>query len=304
MMAVGEIAACNSKDDIGLGALDATAEGGVEAAATSWTAGDSSVSPRADALAPDAAADSANGDAPIDELDISVVAMEASLPETGGDDGAADVEVSWNGDSQLTGDGDEDAVNDAQSAAQDASDDAAQDASDDAAQDALARLSEASAEAGGPDAWSNDGAPGGATEGVVRAARGDACLQCARDNHCLDTGKTCEALAGQTADAGVRVGASREELCLDTLACVLTSYCFETGNGVGVCICGRQGTFQCTTSGPLLDSGGDCVFQEQAGLESSDPSIELHAQRDPLLGGGMANSLALCVRNVPCIACL
>jgi hypothetical protein len=156
-----------------------------------------------------------------------------------------------------------------------------------------------------------DGGPGGdadgglsATAALVLAARNAACLACAQQNHCLDTGSICDSLAGQNASAGPDAGESKEQLCLDALSCFFSSYCFEAASDLEVCICGPESPQTCKTSGPILDAGAQCAAQEQAGLETTSATTELQVQTTTTLGAGMAGATIECISNAQCVDCL
>jgi hypothetical protein len=153
------------------------------------------------------------------------------------------------------------------------------------------------------DAQQSPDADGGlsATETLIVNARDMACLACAQQHGCLGT--TCESLVGQVAAAGPEAGAPRAQLCLDTLACLLQSKCYDDGVGASVCICGLEFPSMCTASGPAT-LGADCVAIEQAGLETTDAGAELDAQSNGSLGAGVANAILLCSAGVPCPTCL
>jgi hypothetical protein len=170
--------------------------------------------------------------------------------------------------------------------------------------EADAEPADSPAPADGGDGSVDDGGPRNATEAMLLAARGLSCLTCARQSGCLDPGDTCGDLAGQLVAAGSDAGGSRETMCLDTLSCVLDTFCNEEASSVDGCICGQQGRAECRTNGPLSDPAGDCIAQEQAGLETSDVNAELTAEGDKTLGAGMANALFICLERAPCDDCL
>jgi hypothetical protein len=118
---------------------------------------------------------------------------------------------------------------------------------------------------------------------------------------CLDGGVTCEHLANQVADAGPGAGRSREQLCLDTLTCILntTTDCYNPG-GPEECYCGSRATQACQDAGP--DPAAPCRPVEENGLETTNSTLALTRLTDPSFGAGTANALLLCLGN--CVDCL
>ncbi len=142
-----------------------------------------------------------------------------------------------------------------------------------------------------------------ATEALIVGLTDQACLICAQTAGCLGPGKTCEALAGQSAVAGPDAGESREQLCLDALSCGFNTICYEIGSGVVHCICGQALQGACMATGPVPDPGADCIPEEQAGLETTNATTEFVVQNDPALGAGGADTLLECHDNNLCTDC-
>jgi hypothetical protein len=141
-----------------------------------------------------------------------------------------------------------------------------------------------------------------ATANAILAAAGQACSSCAISSGCLPAGSICDNLAGSMAAGGPDAGESREQLCLDTLKCILSSECYEKGSAEVACICGTALRSECIESGAVLGSGLQCVQQEQAGLETTDPSTEFLDEYDANLGAGVANTIVDCIsKNLSCV---
>jgi hypothetical protein len=152
-----------------------------------------------------------------------------------------------------------------------------------------------------PPADANDaavpeaGEAGDPTEAVIVEWVSAECVPCAND--CLARFGSCETLSGQVSDGGSAPGESRDALCLDTLQCGLKTACFEEGSDVVACICGSENIADCETNGPLRDDAGDeCSQEEQAGLETADPTTEFAREFAPAFGGGLANQLINCIK--------
>ncbi len=141
---------------------------------------------------------------------------------------------------------------------------------------------------------------GNPTEALIQDQKGASCVTCARENNCLSPAQTCDGLSSATdgGDAGSSVRA-----CLDTLACLLVTGCYEQGSAVDQCICGPQSVEDCTAHGPLLDAGEVCTREELAGLRVSDVRAALDAETDATSPAGVANNLALCIFNAECVDC-
>ena len=156
------------------------------------------------------------------------------------------------------------------------------------------------------DAEAGEGGEGGLgpTASILEGIAGSGCLACALDAGCLSPGERCEDLGTQVASAGPAVGQQRALLCEDAETCILNSLCYEEGTGVDVCICGAAADKPaCESSGPVPNPGFECINTEQAGLETTDPSVEFSMETNGALGAGVANALVLCVVNSICIDC-
>jgi hypothetical protein len=134
------------------------------------------------------------------------------------------------------------------------------------------------------------------TTNSILSGKSAACLSCAQLNGCLDP--SCETITGNAA-AGPAAGTARSTLCLDTLACVVTSKCANSGTGTP-CYCGSVSGAACLGAGA---ANGVCKSQEERGLESSDPSAIATGFGDTAKGGGLANTLVQCLNDSECTAC-
>ena len=132
------------------------------------------------------------------------------------------------------------------------------------------------------------------TDCVLESQRGPACRMCAQ-SQCADPSMQCEHFAGQAAASGPAMGQSRQDLCLTTLSCILTTKCYLYGTGVDACYCGSEGRFACLDGGPAPNVGRFCLPEEQNGLETSEASVALGSILDTSLGAGTANALQQCL---------
>jgi hypothetical protein len=139
------------------------------------------------------------------------------------------------------------------------------------------------------DAGESDGCADGSTCQLLLSA-GQGCLECANEpsdvaSSCL-TQYNCEALAGHLSDAGE----SREDLCLQTLRCVLSTNCAPP---LTACYCGDAAPVPCEATDA---ANGVCLQAEQAGLETTNPLEGVGVQfYDASLGGGVSNKLVQCL---------
>ncbi len=157
------------------------------------------------------------------------------------------------------------------------------------------------ADAGLDGAASDGGGEGGSlasTDSIVKTVLGEACYACASDPNtagCLDQGVDCEDIEGAVQPPAT--AASRTQLCLQTLTCVLQSGCEVIGSathpGTGLaCYCGDVSFDACEES-PAV---GACRAIEESGLGTTDPATILENFFDDNdYGAGMANSVALCM---------
>jgi hypothetical protein len=199
-----------------------------------------------------------------------------------------------------TGDALADAEPDSASDASDAtSDGAPADASDaplDSAPDTLPDASDGAVDAGDDGGFST-------TFQIILSAQGAACAACAQ-SHCLTSGLTCESLGNTVAAQGPEAGTPRTSLCYSTLACVIRSTpaipCYDQGALPYVCYCATKTVTQCKSGGPGVDS--QCATQEQAGLETTDPTMAYNRlnSTDTTLGAQMANAIAVCLGGASC----
>jgi hypothetical protein len=140
------------------------------------------------------------------------------------------------------------------------------------------------------------------TECLLELRRGPECRTCAQ-SQCAAPSLQCEHLAGQAAMSGPALGQSRQDLCLASLSCILTSKCYLFGAGVDACYCGSEGRSACSDGGLAPNAKQFCLSAEQNGLETTDPGAALGSLTDKSLGAGTANAMELCLeRN--CIKCL
>jgi len=235
-------------------------------------------------------------------------------PATEGGDGADDGPEATVSDS---GDDSPDATDapldtsDALADADDAEPDSSPDASDATSDGAPADASDAPLDSA-PDALpdASDGVVDAGHDGgfsttfqIILSAQGAACAACAQ-SHCLTSGLTCESLGNAVAAQGPEAGAPRTSLCYSTLACVISSTpaipCYDQGALPYVCYCATKTVTQCTNGGPGVDS--QCATQEQAGLETTDPTMAYNRlnSTDTTLGAQMANAIALCLGSASC----
>jgi hypothetical protein len=180
-----------------------------------------------------------------------------------------------------------------------ASDDGGADASDDGGADAS---DDGEADAGG-DADRDGGQDADAaaacdsltpTECLLESKRGPECRMCAQ-GQCADPNLQCEHLAGHSAVSGPSAGQSRQDLCLATLSCILTTKCYKFGAGVDPCYCGSEGLAACLDAGPARNAAAFCRSAEENGLETLDPGVALGSLTDANFGAGTANAMQLCL---------
>ena len=106
----------------------------------------------------------------------------------------------------------------------------------------------------------------------------------------------CSGLAGQLAAAGPAAGSDRSNLCVDTFQCILTTGCVEN-NTATACYCGTAEGLHCLVG----QADGACKAAEEAGLETTDPSVVPLVYGSAELGAGRANLLAQCLSNFGCL---
>ena len=128
------------------------------------------------------------------------------------------------------------------------------------------------------------------TDSIIQTILGDPCYECAATNGCVDEGIDCEDVTG-TATDGPAVGASRGQLCLQALTCMLQSGCAATGSLN--CYCGAVSFRSCE----VAPGAGACTAIEEGSVESTDPTTILDDYFDTAgdNGGGMANYIANCM---------
>jgi hypothetical protein len=154
----------------------------------------------------------------------------------------------------------------------------------------------------GRSAHTCSGSPGGACTPTEQLflQHDPGCYACLLKQGCVDDvtfndkGNECGDLIGPT-EAGV----SREQTCLDVVACTLAHASAQPVVNSGYC--GTATGLSCThEKGP----DGPCIAQEQAGAESTDPMIVLKRYTDKAFGAGMANEIFQCAISNHCMTCL
>jgi hypothetical protein len=226
-----------------------------------------------------------NGDATLDRGLDSPTSDATSEVRVGLSDVEVDASEAPRSDADANANGDESRVNDASADipgdGREAPDDAVTETTVDAADAA--------------DADARFDAEAGVTTDAIVGALGPDCLSCAATNQCFGGQMVCEAFGSQVADAGPAAGQTRQQLCLDTLSCIVATNCAADVPSVEPCYCAA-----CITStGP-----GECRATEERGLETTVPSVVLNAFNDLTLGAGMANSIVQCLldSNCPCFS--
>jgi hypothetical protein len=130
------------------------------------------------------------------------------------------------------------------------------------------------------------------------------CYSCLLNAGCIDDsvfgdqGNECGDLAG-TFNAGAQAGTASSALCLDTLACVLSTGC--ASSAASTCFCGSSEGSACL-SVPMPD--GACYTQEVNGLGLSANEAILESFTNVTLPSGVANQLAQCALSNQCNSCL
>jgi hypothetical protein len=117
----------------------------------------------------------------------------------------------------------------------------------------------------------------------------DDCLSCAEKNGCLDPaqqGGVCEAVTGQA-----RGGRTATEQCLETLRCVFTSKCANTGEQ-SPCLCGQTDVTECMEG--KSPPRGTCVAVYKGDFGSNGKAM-YDQFLDRKFGSGQANALIQCV---------
>jgi hypothetical protein len=108
-----------------------------------------------------------------------------------------------------------------------------------------------------------------------------------------------------TFDAGAAAGQPDRDLCLATLACILTTSCAASAAGVSNCYCGPAAVGSaCASAGPNVN--GACVTSEVNGLgfPVSDNTDILKNYTDVTRPSGVANQMMACASSNGCSACL
>jgi hypothetical protein len=126
------------------------------------------------------------------------------------------------------------------------------------------------------------------------------CYACLLKQGCIDDvtfndkGNECGDLIGAT-----EAGGSRDQACLDVVACTLTHSGAQPVINNGYC--GTATGLSCTHP---KGQDGPCLAQEQAGAESTDPMVVLKRYTDKTFGAGMANEIFQCAISNRCTTCL
>jgi len=146
-----------------------------------------------------------------------------------------------------------------------------------------------------------------ASEAIVEAASSDAdavatllerspdCLPCA-EAYCSNALEAC-ALAGNV-DAGPAAGASKSELCNETLACFLSSSC--SVYAPFACYCDTYASF---VEPPYCEVDGPCHAAFERSMESTMAPAVARAFTDPSKAGTLAVTLVQCLRDNRCTQC-
>ena len=222
----------------------------------------------------DASADADASETAIrDAADISIEASRDVGADAAGDaDAAVRADVSLDGDASLDGDSSVDS---------------------DASLDGDA--GDASYSEGG-----REGGPTGTPLHAVLRARSLSCLSCA-ESSCPTEFVGCETISGAP-DAGGDAGATRSQLCAETLNCLLATRCEE--NDRSFCYCGDALR---ADDGCLMPaaSNGKCKSEIERSFESTDPNRVMNgiALTDRETGGGWAFALMQCIRDNDCDGC-
>jgi len=126
------------------------------------------------------------------------------------------------------------------------------------------------------------------TQEMLNALSKD-CLSCAETSGCLDPsqhGGLCETVSGQA-----KGGGSEAALCLDTLRCVFTSKCANTGEQ-SACLCGKTDIIDCMEGKAPPDGTCVAVYKNDFG---SDGNTMYDQFLNHNFGAGRANAIIQCV---------
>jgi hypothetical protein len=152
--------------------------------------------------------------------------------------------------------------------------------------------------AAGPAGSASPGLVALRTSEAILDARGKGCLDCARQNNCLDgnqEGATCANASGLANGCGP--GVTEEDMCLATLAKVFSSQCAATLQEVP-CLCGAVDVVGCL-QGTVAPAGP--LYRDYAcDFGTSDPVAIQERFRDGRYGAGMANTIIQCVAGYAC----
>jgi hypothetical protein len=136
------------------------------------------------------------------------------------------------------------------------------------------------------------------TTEAVLTTRGASCLDCAKQNGCLDPDKeggSCEEAHGYATACGQ--GVTEKAMCLKILSEIFTSKCAETLQQVP-CLCGTADAEAClngteTPNGPLYR-------EYQCSFNTTNVGAIQAKFRDPTYGAGQANALVQCLAGFSC----
>src|SRR5258705_10505848 len=133
------------------------------------------------------------------------------------------------------------------------------------------------------------GAAQGATTVGVLTARGPTCLECAKQNGCLNVqqGGSCEGLTGYSGTCGT----SEKDMCYRILNRIFATKCAETLQQVP-CLCGDTDAEACLNGSEKPN--GPLYHEYQCSFNTTDVVAIQAKFRDPAYGAGQANALVQC----------
>jgi hypothetical protein len=136
------------------------------------------------------------------------------------------------------------------------------------------------------------------TTEAVLTTRGASCLDCAKQNGCLDPDKeggSCEEAHGYATACGQ--GVTEKAMCLKILSEIFTSKCAETLQQVP-CLCGTADAEACLAG--METPNGPLYREYQCSFNTSDVGAIQAKFRDPTYGAGQANALVQCLAGFNC----
>jgi hypothetical protein len=136
------------------------------------------------------------------------------------------------------------------------------------------------------------------TTEALLTARGSDCLECAKQNGCLDPeqqGGACEEAHGYATACGQ--GVTEKAMCLRILDGVFTSKCAETMQQVP-CLCGATDAEACLAG--TERPAGPLYRDYQCSFNTTDVGAIQAKFRDPMFGAGLANALVQCLAGYNC----